>query len=140
MKTRGAWLTTSGLGRANTNFRRLLSARPPSTAISISHATPGLRSRNRYTAAAKVIIKKYSDAAETCHVPRRFLQPWRADWDGLFGRFSQGKDDAAIKARLRVATPTAMNPNRKRRAAIVKREASAIAPSIVRLTDVGQWP
>ena len=57
MKTRGAWLTTSGRGRANQNFRRLLSVRPPSTAISISKATPGLRAKNTYPVTANVMIK-----------------------------------------------------------------------------------
>jgi hypothetical protein len=129
VKTRGARLTTSGLGRANTNFRRLLRARPLSTAISISHATPGLRSRNRYPATAKTMIRS------TATLPR--LVTSRAASCNHGGPMGIGSLSDLRRAKmtrrskpkdLRVATSKATNPNRKRRAAIVKREARAIAP------------
>src|SRR3977135_1023062 len=55
-KTRAAWATKSGRGRANANLRRLFSATPPSTAPSISQATAGLRVKNRYPTTANVMI------------------------------------------------------------------------------------
>src|ERR1700720_2989991 len=56
VKTRAAWVTKSGRGRANAYLRRLFTATPPSTAPSISQATSGLRAKNRYPTTANVMI------------------------------------------------------------------------------------